>query len=229
VKNAVFLLENKLVFLTGLVVFIATFFFSLSFAQMSSDKLSSLLLKMEEVDKKINTLKADYTQTIFFESTKEKQEVLGTIYLKKPGSIYINQRAPQEQQIYIDGKNITIYTPDNGQAVIDNWKNVIDGDFAPVSIVSFGSSWREIKKTNKISFGGESEKYIVVKIEPVRNKDWNIKIYISKTTMYPSKAVSESNGAKVKIIFKNYTINPLLDKNMFKLNVSDEVEVIKLN
>jgi hypothetical protein len=33
---------------------------------------------MEEAEKRIYTLKADYAQSIFFESTKEKQEVLGT-------------------------------------------------------------------------------------------------------------------------------------------------------
>ncbi|MDR3256735.1 MAG: outer-membrane lipoprotein carrier protein LolA [Endomicrobium sp.] len=199
------------------------------FAHTKNDKLNYILVKMEEADKKINTLKADYTQIIFYESTKEKQEVSGTLFLKKPSSIYINQRVPQEQQIYIDGKNIVIYTPENGQAVIDNWKNVIDGDFSPATIISFGSSWREIKKTNIINLGDENEKYIIIKINPVKNKRLNLKIYISKTSMYPEKAVVESEGVVVEIIFTSYTFNPVLYKNMFKFNAPDSVEIIKLN
>ncbi|OEG69400.1 hypothetical protein ATZ36_09785 [Candidatus Endomicrobiellum trichonymphae] len=199
-----------------------------AFAQSKDDNLNNILKKMEEAEKRIYTLKADYTQTIFFESTKGKQEVSGSLFLRKPGSIYINQRTPQEQRIYIDGKNITIYIPENRQAVIDNWKNFIDRDFAPAVIINFGSSWREIKRTNTISFGGENEKYIIIKVNPMENKGWNIKIYVSKGTMYPGKAVIESDGVRGEIVFKSYTLNPALDKNMFKFNASG-IEVIKLN
>lgn len=201
----------------------------IAFAHSKDDNLNNILKKMEAVEKRIYTLKADYTRSIFFESTKEKQEVSGTLFLRKPGSIYINQRTPQEQRIYIDGQNITIYVPESRQAVIDSWKNFTDGDFALIVIINFGSSWREIKRTNIISFGGENEKYIVIKVNPIEeNKGWNIKIYVSKATMCPGKAVIESDGVSDEIIFKSYVLNPALDKNMFKFNASG-IEVIKLN
>ncbi|OEG69604.1 hypothetical protein ATZ36_08515 [Candidatus Endomicrobiellum trichonymphae] len=199
-----------------------------AFAHSKDDNLNDILKKMEEAEKRIATIKADYIRSIFFESTKEKQEVSGTMFLKKPDSIYINQKVPQEQRIYISGKNITIYVPENKQAVIDSWKNFFDGDFALAVIINFGTSWREIKRTNIISFGGENEKYVVIKINPMEHKDWNIKIYVSKATMYPGKAVIESDGVRREIIFKSYTLNPALDKNMFKFNASG-IEVIKLN
>ncbi|MCA6070107.1 MAG: outer membrane lipoprotein carrier protein LolA [Endomicrobium sp.] len=220
---------DSLAYVVMYAVVLINIIVSLGFAQTLNDKLNVLLLDMESADKKIHTLKAEYTQTILFESTKEKQEIVGTLFLKKPDSIYISQKTPQEQRIYIDGRNIIIYTPDNGQALIDNWKNVIDGDFAPAAIASFGSSWREMKKTNTISFDGENEKYIVVKIVPVRDKDWTLEIYVSRTTMYPCKAVLKSDDVKVEIIFKSYTVNPMLDKTIFKFSATNDVEIIKLN
>ncbi|GHT06814.1 hypothetical protein AGMMS49573_08380 [Endomicrobiia bacterium] len=78
---------------------------------------------------------------------------------------------PQEQRIYINSKNITIYAPENRQAVICSWKNFIDGDFALAVFINFGSSWREIKRTNIISLGGENEKYVVIKVNPIENKE----------------------------------------------------------
>lgn len=224
-----FTLLSSLVFMIIRAVVLMSVIVSLGFAQTLNDKLNVLLLDMEVADKKIHTLKAEYTQTVLFESTKEKQEIVGTLFLKKPNSIYISQKTPQEQEIYIDGRNIIIYTPDNGQALIDNWKNVIDGDFAPATIASFGSSWREVKKTNTMSFGGENENYIVIKIVSVQNKDWTLEIYVSRTTMYPGKAVLKSDGVKVEIIFKSYAVNPTLDKTIFKFNSPNGVEVIKLN
>jgi outer membrane lipoprotein-sorting protein len=210
----------------AVVVFIALTV--VAFARSKGDNLNNILKKMEEVEKRIYTLKVEYTRSIFFESTKEKHEVSGTLFLRKPDSIYINQKTPQEQRIYIDGKNITVYVPESRQAVIDSWKKFIDGDFAPAVIINFGSSWREIKRTNIISFGGENGEYIVIKVNPMENKSWNVKIYVSKATMYPGKAVIESDGVRGEIIFKSCTLNPVLDKNMFKFNASG-IEVIKLN
>jgi chaperone LolA len=199
-----------------------------AFAHSKDDNFNDILKKMEEAEKKIGTFKADYTRSIFFESTKEKQEVSGILFFKKPDRIYINQRVPQEQRIYIDSKNITIYVPENRQAVIGSWKNFIDRDFALAVVINFLSCWREIKRTNIVSFGGENEKYLVIKVNPMGNKDWSIKIYVSKATICPEKAVIESDGVRVEIIFKSCTLNPVLDKNMFKFNASG-IEVIKLN
>jgi outer membrane lipoprotein carrier protein len=184
---------------------------------------------MEDVSKTVNTLKADYIQKIFFTSTQEKQESSGALFLKKPNSIYIQQRVPQEQHLYIDAKNITIYTPENEQAVIDSLKNIFNGDFVPSTIINLGNNWRKIKKTNLISLVEDNEKHTAITITPVENKNCNIKIYISKITMYPVKATVESEGVISEIIFKNYVINPVFDKNIFKFNIPDNVEIIKLN
>jgi outer membrane lipoprotein-sorting protein len=197
---------------------------------MSNDKLNTLLLKIEKIDKKIKTLKVDYMQTVVFEATKEEQITFGTLFFKKPDSIYINQKTPQIQKIYINDKNITVYTPDNKQVVIDKCENMIDWDFATANIINFGSSWRKIKKTNTISFDGEDKKYIVFKINPLeKNKEWYMKIYVSKANMCPEEAVVESSGVAVKIVFKNYAVDTVLDKNIFRLNIPNDVEVIKFN
>ncbi|MDR3281607.1 MAG: outer membrane lipoprotein carrier protein LolA, partial [Endomicrobium sp.] len=117
----------------------------------STDNLTKILLKIENSSKKINTLKMDYVQNVFYEYTKEREEIAGTLFLKKPRYMYIKQLLPLEQQIYIDDKKILIYTPKDKQVVVDDLKNVIGVYFLPSLILNFGSGWREIKKTNIIS------------------------------------------------------------------------------
>ncbi|MDR1086650.1 MAG: outer-membrane lipoprotein carrier protein LolA [Endomicrobium sp.] len=197
-------------------------------AQEISGELSEFLLKLEQSDKKTNTIKADFVQTISFELTGEKQKIVGTVFLKKPNSLYINQRTPQEQRIYIDGKTITIYTPSESQAVTDTWKNSINEDFSPVLIVNFGSSWKDIRKTNNITLEGHDNNSVIIKIQPLKNKDVNAKIYISKASMLPEKAIINSAITKIEIVFKNYSLNPELSKDIFKLKISNNVEIIKL-
>ncbi|MDR3071130.1 MAG: outer membrane lipoprotein carrier protein LolA [Endomicrobium sp.] len=202
--------------------------FSLSFAYALGQSPPPFLLEFENPKTKIDTFKVDYTQFVFFEHTKEKQEMCGTIFFKN-GSICMIQRMPQEQQIYVDGKNITIYTPANKQAVVDDWKNVIDVGFNPATIVDFRNSWKKIKKTNVINFEFETKNHVIIRITPIKNKKWDMKVYISKTTMNVDRAVMCSEDVTIEIIFKNYIANPLLNKNMFELKVSDDVEIIKLN
>jgi chaperone LolA len=197
-------------------------------AQEISRELSQFLLKLEQSEKKINTIKADFVQTTSFELTGEKQKIVGTVFLKKPNSLYINQRTHQEQRIYIDGKTITIYTPSESQAVIDSWKNSINEDFSPVFIVNFGSSWKDIRKTSNITLEGHDNNSVIIKIQPLRNKDVNTKIYISKVSMLPEKAIINSEVTKIEIVFKNYSLNPELSKDIFKFKISNNIEIIKL-
>lgn len=198
-------------------------------APAQDDKIDGILVKMEEADKKINAIEVDYTQEIFYSATNETQNITGNLKYKKPENIFIVQRTPQEQHIYIDGKKITIYTPENEQAVVDNWKNMLNGDFAPASLVSFGSSWKELKKENSINYIGEDEDNYIIELYPANKKDWTMQMYVSKNTLYPQKAVVTAPGLLVKVDLKNYKVNPNLKKDTFKFTPGKDVEVIKLN
>ena len=198
-------------------------------AQVNNDKINDILMKMEAADKKINSLEADYTQEVFYSATDETQNVIGNIKYRKPENIFIIQKTPQEQHIYIDGKKITVYTPENEQAVIDNWKNVINGDFAPASLINFGSSWRELKKENTINYIGEDTENYIIELYPAKKKEWTMQIHISKNTLYPQKALVTASGLSIKLDLKNYRVNPNFKKDIFKFTPEKNVEVIKLN
>ncbi|MCL2335122.1 MAG: outer membrane lipoprotein carrier protein LolA [Endomicrobia bacterium] len=199
-------------------------------AQKSGEaRLNDILSKMEAADKKIKTLEVGYTQEIFYSATNEKQNISGNLKYKKPSSVFIVQKTPQEQRIYIDGKKITIYTPENSQAVMDNWKNVINGDMAPASLVSFGSNWKTLKKDNVINYAGEDEKNYILELYPAAKKEWSMKMYVSKESLYPQKAVVTASGLTVNVTLSNYKINQEFKKDIFKFEAPAGVEVIKLN
>jgi chaperone LolA len=212
----------------GISVLLLVFCVCNSVAQEVSGKLSEFFFKLEQSDKKTSTIKADFVQTVSFGLTGEKQKIVGTVFLKKPNSLYINQKTPQEQRIYINGKTITIYTPSERQAVIDAWRNSINEDFSPVSIVNFGNFWKDIRKTNNITFEGRDNSSVIIKIQPLKSKDMSAKIYISKVSMLPEKAIINSGITEVEIVFRNYSLNPGLSKDIFKFKIPSNVEVIKL-
>lgn len=211
-----------------LLFFIAIIFFAkVLFAQDS--KTIEILNEMEKADKEVNSLEVSYSQEILFLTTNEKQQITGNLKYKKPNLVYIVQKTPQEQKIYIDGKTITIYTPENMQAVVDNWKNVISGDFSPASIVSFGSNWKILGKENEIKYVYENLESFILDVSPKVKPQWDMKLTVSKETYRPQKAVFSTAGIKITIIMKDYKTNPDLSKIVFKFKAPENVDVINLN
>ena len=199
------------------------------FAQSNEAKLNEILAKMEAVDKKIDTAEITYTQEILYSTTKETQQITGVLKFKRPNNIFIVQRTPQEQRIFIDGKRVTIYTPENAQAVVDNWKDVISGDFTPVSMVNFGSNWKTIKKDHIISYIGEDENNYILEISPAKKKDWNMQLHADKSTMRPVKAIVTAAGLVASVTITDYKINQDIKKDIFKFKAPEGVEVIELS
>jgi len=220
----------------GIASILIVFIFSEAsiFAQTCDNKVDALFEKLEKVSSEIKTVKVDYVQVVSFESAKEKQKISGTLFFKNPCNIYINQKTPLEQRVYFDGRNITVYTVEFGQAVIDRWNNnSVNGNLTLATILGLIGFWKnlkEMRKTSVIDFIEENDECVSIKISPIVKKSYNnIKVCVSKATMYPKEIVLEYDGAKREVVFKNYIINLSLDKNIFKFNAPKDVEIIKLN
>jgi outer membrane lipoprotein-sorting protein len=210
------------------LILIFIFFSCNVWAKKSNDILLDFLIKLEQSEKKISIVKSEFVQAIFLKDRGEKQEIIGTVFLKKPDNVYITQKTPQEQRIYINAKIMIIYTPDEKQAIVDSWKNSFDGDLSPADIIGFGSSWRQLKKNYEIVLDEYDNNRVIIRIQALKNKDFNAKIYFSKLNMYPEKAIVNSTGLNVEIVFKNYITNPEVSLDIFKFKSPSDVEVIKL-
>jgi outer membrane lipoprotein carrier protein len=202
-----------------------SFYSQIAFAS----ELDRVFSELKSSDKKMKTLRADFSQNISFNDTQEHQKIVGTIVLKKPDAMYIHQKTPQNQKIYIEGTTVTIYTPENNQAVINSWKNVVGSDFSLAFIINFAGKRKDMQKSNVMTLIEENEKVFVIKIEPIYDKGWLMYISISKDTMLVKKATVESTGLTTEITFSNYVVNPHIDKSDIQFTAPSGVEIIKLN
>lgn len=200
------------------------------FAQDGGEtKLDDILLKMEAADKKVDTAEITYVQEIFYSATKEKQTITGNLKYKKPGSIVIEQKTPQKQMIYIDGKKVTVYTPENSQAVVDNWKDMVNGDFTASSMVNFAGNWKTIRKDNEINYAGEDDNNYIINISPLCKNEWNMQLHVDKNTFLAKKAVVTAAGLMANVDISQYKVNPGFKKDVFKFTPPAGVEIIELN
>jgi outer membrane lipoprotein-sorting protein len=164
---------------------------------------------------------------MIFTETKEKQSSQGYMAFMKPKSIFIERKTPQEQKIYISGKNMTIWTIKTGQAIVSDVPESINGDFSPVSFLNFGGNWKNLQKTNTINYVSEDNNEYVLSVYPKQNKTWEMTIHILKDGMNPNKIIVKSKNFSIDIDLSNYKINQTLNKKVFK--IPQGVEVIKLN
>jgi outer membrane lipoprotein carrier protein len=192
-------------------------------------KLNEILSKMEAVDKKVNTAEISYSQEIFYSSTKEKQNITGNLKYKKPNSIFIVQKTPQEQRVYINGKKVTIYTPENSQAVVDSWKDAVNGDFTAASMVNFNGNWKAVKKDNTVKYVGEDDNNYIIEIAPVKKNEWAMQLYVDKASLLASRAIVTAAGLAVVVDILDYKVNPNFKKDIFKFTAPQGVEVIDFN
>ena len=169
----------------------------------------------------------DFKQDLTFLETKEKQSSQGHMFFMKPKSILIERKTPQEQKIYINGDNMTIYMPRMMQAV----KTLVpkeSGDFSPNSFINFGGNWKNLQKTNTINYISETDSEYVLEVFP-KNKAWIMMVYVSKASSNPNKISIKSNNLSVEIVLSNYKINQNIDKKKFQFAPPKGTEIINLN
>ncbi|GAB1402603.1 hypothetical protein MASR1M68_15140 [Elusimicrobiota bacterium] len=120
----------------------------LAFTVVSAREVTPLVTKiiksMETKEATIVDMSIDYTQTIVYFSTGEKQSTRGEIKMKD-ANIYMYQRQPKHQHTYIDGKKIITYIPANKQAVVDNWKDVLENDVLLATALNFSKNYKRAK------------------------------------------------------------------------------------
>ncbi|MDR0401905.1 MAG: outer membrane lipoprotein carrier protein LolA [Endomicrobium sp.] len=228
--------KHKKILLCIMITVIALFIlFKFAYVAICDNKIDSFLNKIEKNNKKINSISVDYINNVFLKSTQKKIKICGKLFFKKKYGIYINQKEPQEQQLYFNSNNIIVYTPKDKQAIIINAnncnsvisnENFIFSDFF-LYFVNIYENFKQIKKTNIINFMYENEEHALIKLIDRSKKSYNADLYISKINMFPEKIIIKSKLLNMEIIFNNCVMNSILNENIFKLNTNG-IRIVKI-
>jgi outer membrane lipoprotein-sorting protein len=197
------------------------------FAQ--TDKLNEVLSKISGADNGIETMEVDFNQNMVFTETNEKQISKGHLSFMKPRSILVERTTPQEQKIYIDAKNMTIFTPKTKQAIVSKISDSGGGDFSPVSFINFGGNWKNLQKNNVINYISESDDEYVLEIIPKDTKKWVMTINISKQSLNPNVIIVNSDTLSIQMTLTNYKINQEINKAKFRFVAAKGIDTIKLD
>jgi len=217
----------KKIFVSLLIISI--FFISSNIFAQEQTKAEDILSNLEIQDKTTKDLQADYFQTITYLSTDEQLNSEGIFKYKKQNYIYLEQKVPTKQHTFIDGKNITTYVPENRQAIVEKWKDVINSDMLLTSIFKFVNNWKTLKKDYIIELKEETRVDYSFLIQPKNTKEkWNMLITISKSTSQVLKTSFNNGNFIIDIKLTNYKLNNNFSNDIFKFIAPKNIDVIQL-
>lgn len=210
-----------------LVLVLLCSLFSISYGD--DIKVNDVLMKMEQVDKNIQDMEFNFIQEIDYTSTNEKQISSGAVKHKKQNYIYMSQKKPQEQYTYIDGKKITIYVPANKQAIVENWKDVLNSDIILTTIIGFSKNFRTFERDHSIKLESQNAKEYTLLMKSNNPKQiWQMYINIDKETLLVNSAIFDNKNFIIDVKLTDYKLNVGLQTDIFKFKPTKDIDVIEL-
>ena len=195
-----------------LLVLILYFSFS-TFILAQDDILNEIYLDLLEKYDSIKTYEADFIQENFWKEIDTAKTSYGKIYYDS-SFLLLEYSEPEGQKLLIDSLSVTIYDAASNQVLISN-KN--DYELKPISILS--EYWQNSQK----ELIENSENGTQIKLITPDNEQIFVLI---KDNLIIEIQIFDNSENMVKYSFSAEKINQQLAKEIFELNLPEDVNVI---
>ncbi|MCX7956350.1 MAG: outer-membrane lipoprotein carrier protein LolA [Endomicrobia bacterium] len=228
----------------NIFIYLSIIFIFFNYTLVLCVDLKGLIERIYEKEKQINTIKADYTQTINFVDLKEIYEIKAGFLFVKPDKVRIDVIVPLRQTIVADSNSIKV--KDNITNVIYdfNSKKYFEKNHNYLPLIFSNKNMKYtitdfIKKTG-LKFVTEEDKYYVLssryfKGKMPTDKDKGLKpgetrfmLWVDKETLFPRKVSMVSEKYIVDTEFDNFEINFAADRIDFEIEKTTDTKIIKV-
>ncbi len=221
----------------NLIILLQIFLYHTFVASIYPLDFDKIVLELENKDKSITQLKADYTQTINFIDLREIVELEATFIYLRPDKLKIEIKKPFNQTIIVKNKDIWIKVHQTNVVYHTNLQKYKNQNYFPL-IFSKDKNYNISMLIKKIGFKfiSETPQYYVLSTKKQSKKkstsspkETRFIMWINKETLFPEKVSMYSEKYLVETEFKNYTTEFAVDEQEFELEKNAETKVIELN
>jgi len=191
---------------------------SLAQAETSAEELTRLL-------KPIETLTADFEQTLVSASGQTLQQVAGELKAKRPGLFFWHTQPPLEQTIVTDGEKVWLFDPDLEQVTIQTLSQQLSNTPALLLSGEVSSIDSEYDISKRESASADSQIF-VLKPKGVDSLFDTLQMAFTHgllTTM----ELKDSLGQVTTLYFSNLKLNQALAANTFHFEIPPGIDVIR--
>ena len=193
-----------------------------SFAIAETD-VNLLLKQIEQKNKDLISLEADFVQVTTNEAFPEPIEQSGHLYAMKPKFLRWDFQVPMVQSYYTDGNTITVWNELNNQVLISD--EMGDANEAFDVLTDFSSA----QKKYTIAIKKESATDYLLSVTPKEGTAFEqLEVTMDKKELLITNlVVSSKETGTVSLSFSNIKRNSVTDKGLFSFVPPQGAEVIR--
>lgn len=207
--------------ITILAIASLAFLTEISFADDKNEILNSVQ-KTYDLTK---TFKADFVQISYLKIMDQTQTAKGEVFIKKPGKMKWDYKAPDPQILTSNDAGIWLYMPEEKQVTKMQMENIYSSNTPAMFLVGKGKLSESFKVDNVIN----KNNLITLTLLP-KDSEMNINRLLlfvdDKNYQITGSSVYDNLGNKTEIQFSSIQINQTISDNFFNFNVPEGVDVV---
>jgi outer membrane lipoprotein-sorting protein len=192
--------------------------------------------RFAELDKRMNTLHADFKQYARLEGSDTVQQVEGLVLFKKPELMRLTHRLPEPQTIVADGTWLWVFRPSTNQVIktkLEDWRR---SEPLAKGLLDFGRSADLLKRYDaaiSTTSAPDADGYrtfvvaLTPKAEDVKagGSDFVLTLKASTRDFFPYEASLKVGHASIRSVFENVRFNPPLSDATFRFVPPPDADV----
>jgi outer membrane lipoprotein carrier protein len=199
-------------------------------AGKTGDKeLDQLLLRMETVYQKLDSFQAEFVQGSETKSLKRKKESFGEIFFRKPDRMRWSYRAPEKREIYINGKQMDIYMPQQNTLIKQSLGEALTDTAAPAKLFMGPAALGETFQISRATPGKEEGGLVCLRLIPWKRGGMSVEevfLWLGQEDLLPRKTVStDILGNVTTLTFSDGKANTKLQDEIFRFVPPPDVQV----
>lgn len=183
--------------------------------------------RFAELDGKMKSLRAGFSQFVRLEGSDAVQQVEGEVFFKQPDLLRLEHRLPEKQTVVSDGTWLWVYRPSTNQVIqtrLDAWRK---SEPLAKGLLDFGRSADLLKKyaaaiSTVSAPGADGYRTFAVALTPKPaerasgDADFTLTLKASTKDFFPYEASLRVGRAAIRSIFTNVRLNPELPDGTFR-------------
>ena len=196
------------------------------------NQVRDLVRKVDSRYEETRDLQADFSQETKIEGFESRLSSTGRVLLKKPGLLRWDYVEPSVEQIFVDGDQVLVYTPEHKQVVKANLTQIAASK-APLALLQGAGKLAE--QFDVLPADSEESPRpdlpLITLVPKLEEKDRStvtrIVLEIDPSSYLIKKMdLHETNGNISSLRFSNIQVNQGIDTAQLKLNVPEDVIVV---
>lgn len=202
--------------------------------------IKQILEKINESEKKIESLIFDFKQEIHFKQSNIKQILTGEVIYQKPTKLKVTHNQPEKQVVLFSKGKIWLWRPDEKKVYVEeaNIEKLIQK--LPKGIFPITENYKKLEERFDFILTNEEDSFYIIDLLPkkavnestpsFKSEDINlhIRLWVDKKDFFPYKSELEMQDRfRISTQIKNLLINKKIKADIFNPNFPKDTEIIE--